>query len=296
MSKHYFAEFSSSAVNRESALISGVSIISTGEAKGHTDFDTNGNPAQVYIDGTTLDMVAQLIAGFGDEGIKVKVDHWSGFDGIVGTIHNCSIVDGKIRGDLQLLESHPAKDRILEMAESMPSQFGLSISFSGQNDFGALKDSDGNDVLDGEGKAIAVAYARPSELFSVDLVDAPAANATGLFSAKESELVRELSDLREQVKALDSARTELAAANTKITDLQSKLTEKTEEMKRVETLYSSLKKAANLGGANVIPQVSVGTEAVKSIREQYAALKGKEKREFRRLHWAELIRPVESLA
>ena len=296
MSKHLFAEFTSSAVNREAALISGVSLISTGDALGHFEANPAGDKCQVVIDDTTLGMVSQLVAGFGAEGVKVKVDHWSGFDGIVGTIGNCTIADGKVKGDLQLLESHPAKDRILEMAETMPSQFGLSISFAGNNDFGALKDAEGNDLLDGEGKAISVAYARPAELFSVDLVDTPAANAGGLFSANDSEIVKELSMLREQVTDLEDARKSLAAANDSIKALEAKLEVSNGKILKVETLYAALKKAANVGGASIIPQVTAGTEMAKTVKEQYQSLKGKERKEFRRLHWSELIRPVESLA
>lgn len=298
MNKQMFSEFSAAAVDRDSAKISGVSLISVGEAKGHSDFDSEGNKCQVYVDGTTLEMVGQLCAGFGDEGVKVKVDHWSGFDGIVGTITNTRVEEGKVRGDLQLLQEHPAKDRILEMAETMPSQFGLSISFSGQNDFAALKDAEGNDILDGEGKSIQVSYARPAELFSVDLVDSPAANADGLFSKNEPEIVRELTALREQVSAfeavkqdLENATKEIAFRDKKITKLEAALDEATKNVAKIETLYSALKKAACVAGAASAPQVTQSGDegGSKSIREQYEALEGAEKREFRRRHWQALV-------
>jgi hypothetical protein len=50
----------------------------------------------------------------------------------------------------------------------MPDTFGLSISFTGEHE-----ESD-NDIV----------FARCTEIYSADLVDAPAANPTGLFSVK----------------------------------------------------------------------------------------------------------------
>jgi hypothetical protein len=144
-------------IDAQAATISDVSVITVGEAKGHG----------LMIDEQTLVEVkaaAETYAG----GLKVKTDHYTGFNEIVGTLKNFRIDGDQLRADLFLLKNHDATARILEMAELMPDTFGLSISFTGEHE-----ESD-NDIV----------FARCTEIYSADLVDAPAANPTGLFSAK----------------------------------------------------------------------------------------------------------------
>lgn len=150
---HLFTAMSGS-IDKENGVIHGVSVVSIGIAEGH----------DMQIDATTLEQVKAAAARAGS--LQVKIDHWSGFDGIVGTLQNFGIESDRLRADLHLLDNHPARSRVLEMAEKMPGNFGLSIVFSGEPE---LKDG--------------AAFARCSELFSVDLVDRPAANPTGLFAA-----------------------------------------------------------------------------------------------------------------
>lgn len=144
-------------IDAQAATITDVSVITVGEAKGHG----------LQIDAQTLVEVkaaAETYAG----GLKVKTDHYSGFNEIVGTLKNFRIDGDQLRADLFLLKNHDATARILEMAELMPDTFGLSISFSGQHE----ESEDGT------------VFARCSEIYSADLVDAPAANDAGLFSVK----------------------------------------------------------------------------------------------------------------
>jgi len=143
-------------IDAAAATIKNVSVITAGEARGHG----------MQIDEKTLLQVqaaAETYAG----GLKVKTDHYSGFNEIVGVLKNFTIDGDQLRADLFLLKNHDATARIIEMAELMPDTFGLSISFSGEHE------ESGETVL-----------ARCSEIYSADLVDTPAANATGLFSAK----------------------------------------------------------------------------------------------------------------
>jgi hypothetical protein len=60
----------------------------------------------------------------------------------------------------------------------MPDTFGLSISFTGEHE-----ESD-NDIV----------FARCTEIYSADLVDAPAANPTGLFSAKVDSAKKDMDE------------------------------------------------------------------------------------------------------
>jgi hypothetical protein len=179
-------------IDAQAATISDVSVITVGEAKGHG----------LQIDAQTLVEVkaaAETYAG----GLKVKTDHYTGFNEIVGTLKNFRIDGDQLRADLFLLKNHDATARILEMAELMPDTFGLSISFTGEHE-----ESD-NDIV----------FARCTEIYSADLVDAPAANPTGLFSAKvDSE--RKAMDEKQIADAIAAA---LAPVIAEMTDMQAKL-------------------------------------------------------------------------
>lgn len=156
MTKTDFAILSGE-IDSAAAVIRGVSVITVGEARGH----------QLMIDEQTLAEVKAAAETYSG-GLKVKTDHYSGFNEIVGTLKNFTIDGDQLRADLHLLKNHEATARILEMAELMPDTFGLSISFTGEH----------------EEKSYGAVFARCAEIYSADLVDAPAANPTGLFSAK----------------------------------------------------------------------------------------------------------------
>jgi hypothetical protein len=121
----------------------------------------------MLVDGETLQQVKSAAETY-TGGLKVKTDHFSGFNQIVGTLKNFVIDGDQLRADLHLLKAHEATPRILEMANMMPGSFGLSISFSGEHM------TDATDTT----------FARCSEIYSADLVDQPAANPNGLFSAQ----------------------------------------------------------------------------------------------------------------
>jgi hypothetical protein len=135
-------------------VIEGVSIISIGEAKGHG----------LYVDEQTL-MEVKACAESYKGGVKVNLDHGAGIKDIVGFVNNFRIVGKQLLGDLNLLETSPMRDYVLEISSKLPDTFGISIAFSGP-----IREVDGMD------------FASCTELYSADLVQTPAANATGLFS------------------------------------------------------------------------------------------------------------------
>jgi len=213
-------------VLRSAAIVSDVSVITTGEAKGHN----------VLIDGTTLRQVKACLDSK-PSGAKVKCDHWTGFSNIVGTLRDARISGDRVRADLHLLKEHDKRDLILELAEAQPDTFGFSIAFVGSRE----KGKDGNQ------------YARVSQLKSVDLVDEPAANPTGLFSQgvdsdhslkdknlsmldeikqllgfaqKADSTLTKLNEAAEKLGVLETAKTkletDLAAADAKITALRAR--------------------------------------------------------------------------
>jgi len=135
-------------------VIEGVSIISIGEAKGHG----------LYVDEQTLMEVKECAESY-KGGVKVNLDHGAGIKDIVGFVNNFRIVGSQLLGDLNLLQTSPMRDYVLEISSKLPDTFGISIAFSGP-----IREVDGMD------------FASCTELYSADLVQTPAANATGLFS------------------------------------------------------------------------------------------------------------------
>lgn len=181
-------------IDAQAATIAGVSVITIGEAKGHG----------MLIDAQTLLQVKEAAETYSG-GLKVKTDHYTGFNEIVGTLKNFVIDGDQLRADLYLLKNHDATPRILEMAELMPDTFGLSISFSGEH----------------EEQESGVVFARCSEIYSADLVDAPAANPTGLFSAKVDSGKKAM-DEKQFAEALAAA---LAPINDKLSAFEAFMTE-----------------------------------------------------------------------
>lgn len=151
-------------IDRAAGVIRGVSVITVGDAKGHG----------IKIDHRTLETVLEVGNEF-PNGVKVKFrhktagQHQSVIDEVGGVLKQFSIKGNKTIADFYLLKSLPAdtKEKLFEMAETMPDQFGFSIDFTGVSE-----EKDG------------VKFARCEELNSVDLSDKPAANPDGLFEEK----------------------------------------------------------------------------------------------------------------
>ncbi len=137
-------------------LIPGVSILTCGEALGHS----------LTVDDTLL---SQLQAEINRrKRIQVKLNHRGGLDTIVGWIENARMGPGKLIGDLELCKSSPSYNFVRELVSKFSGAFGLSPAFTGN----AEPLPDGRQA------------ARCKELLSVDLVESPASNPTGLFEAK----------------------------------------------------------------------------------------------------------------
>lgn len=146
-------------VDLEAGVIYGVAVITEGPALGHG----------MLVDATTLQQVKDCAEGY-KGGLKVKMDHWSTVNDIVGYLRNFRIAGNVLRADLFLLQSAPTRAYVLEIASTIPDTFGLSISFSGVDE--RKQSAEGMEIV----------LARCSEIYSADLVDQPAANPTGLFS------------------------------------------------------------------------------------------------------------------
>lgn len=230
-------------------VITDVSVATVGEARGHG----------VRIDPTTLQQI--MDAALRVESVQVKVDHWSGFDGIVGNLRQFRIDGEHLRANLHLLENHPARNRILEMAEKMPGNFGLSIAYVGE-----AESKDG------------AAFARVAELISVDLVDAPAANPAGLFASVSPDIV-ELR--RRHLAEVDTLRANAHALEMQILERDAAISQLRREKefleRRCHTLTHDMdmlaaRKAAEIAasfGSTVPARVSPG-----EFEKEFARMKG----------------------
>ena len=132
--------------------LGGVSILEVGEAKGH----------DLFVDKTSLETALKLM-GSAKNGVKVKMNHGSGLDAVVGFARNPRIEGDKLVADLRLLRNSPHYGLIKEMASEAPDQFGVSLAFVNESE-----------TIDGKD------YIRPQSIASADLVSSPAAT-NGLF-------------------------------------------------------------------------------------------------------------------
>lgn len=134
----------------------GISVITAGPALGHG----------MVIDADTLEQVVRAGNDLGQ--VKVLSDHSSSVSNIIGYLENFTLDGGRVRADLTLFESHEGFAYFSELIGTLPGQIGFSISFSGVPRMA----EDGTQLAD------------VSTLFSVDLVTTPAANPTGVYSAR----------------------------------------------------------------------------------------------------------------
>lgn len=232
---------STGAIDAEAGVIRGVSLITKGPALGHG----------VMIDDKTLEQVktaAEQYAG----GLKVKLNHSSGAGDIIGYIDTLRIDGEKLLGDLHLLQNSPHRSYILEIADRIPDTFGLSIAFSGPSE----KSSDKLTTLQ-----------RCSEIYSVDLVDSPAANPSGFFARKlkqlqsgeveqpEAKIEIELPMNEEMKKAIEGMiQSAMMGMNDKIAKLESALPP-------VED------KPAAMSAQNEVVQLAANAAALAAVKE-----------------------------
>ncbi len=150
-----FSPFPKCDIDAAAGVIKGVSVITEGEVQGH----------DCFADSTTLREVRDVASAFRN-GVKVKDGHTSGGTGAILGSLRCFRVEGdQTLADFHLLKKSNRFEAIIEMAQSIPDQFGFSIDFSGPRP-------------QVEGRNVA----RCKEIYSIDLVESPAANPRGLFS------------------------------------------------------------------------------------------------------------------
>jgi len=286
-----FAAAADSRIDADAGVISGVSLISKGPAKGHSFL---GEP--LIVDETTLDEVTAAAQGFQD-GVPVNFDHGTGIEDLVGSVRNVYRDGYKVRGDLYLLKSHESFATIIEMAETMPSNFGISISFMNAPEpvKGADMEPDGDEDDDEEQDGMLaqvtaddiVAYAaRVCELYGADLVKNPA-SGNGLFQAMSEPNATEEVPAEATVEAAAveeiAPAAKAAAVEPPVEEQQAEEPVATaEEIAIVPTELARLRVIDSEFEANRTELASVKTE-LKALREQIA-IKDAKLVEFDLLH------------
>ena len=243
----FSAAVSGSRVDREAGVIRGVAVITEGVAKGHG----------VKVDAVTLRQVFNCAKTYGD-GLKVQQDHGSGVMAAVGVIKGLRIEGSVLRGDLYPLRTYEQREKLFDMAETMPGNFGLSISFTGS------PESIGRDR-----------FARCVEIYSADLVGEPAANPSGLFSTPNpstpmtpEEIIKAIESLREEMNSrfakLETAtppveptttveiEKELAAIKAQLAEFSGKIDSKTELAKVIAQEFAAVRGTATVAPAPVV--------------------------------------------
>lgn len=167
-------------------------MITAGPALGHG----------MTIDADTLEQVVQAGNDLGQ--IKVLSDHSSSVSNIIGYLENFSLDGGRVRADLTLFESHDGFAYFSELLTRLPGQIGFSISFSGVPRVA----QDGTQL------------ANVSTLYSVDLVTTPAANPTGVYSARVDthKSLNMDTTVKESAPVIETAPEALAAPVTKLAE------------------------------------------------------------------------------
>jgi hypothetical protein len=180
MSKYGFSvhSFDETAINSEEGIMSGVSLISVGEAKGH----------ELFVDEDSIESILSVIK---DTKLPSYLTHRGALfeDRLtkeIGYFNNFRIKDNKIVGDFHAFKSFKDDDaktyrRLFEMAEQIPERFGLSIVFSA-NQVWATEKGDVETLDKPDDALFEYPSIRVNEVMSADFVDTPAANEKGLFS------------------------------------------------------------------------------------------------------------------
>lgn len=149
-------------LEEDSTIIPNVYILSQGEARGH----------DLFIDKTSIEKAYELMSK-APNGVKVKMNHGSGLDAVLGFARNPRIEGDKLLADLHLLKSSPHYGLVKEMANEAPDQFGVSLAFLNESETIGGKD-----------------YIRPQRIESADLVSSPASNEKFRdFQSKDVEML-----------------------------------------------------------------------------------------------------------
>jgi len=233
----------SERIDRESGVIFGVSVITEGLAKTHDK----------VIDAKTLRTVKESAESY-PGGLKVKMEHGTDAKDIVGVLKGFRIDGPQLKADLHLLRNSQWFSQVIEMAETIPDLFGLSISFSCE-----IEEIDG------------LKCARCVEIYSADIVDTPAANANGLFSIIDTEVDTENKHMNKEATPEGDKVT--FATEKLVTDLSARLETFASRINELETLISGVAFKEELKQLATKEELKsfASTEALEALRAEMAS-------------------------
>lgn len=211
-----------------------VSLITEGDALGH----------DVRIDSVTLDGVVKAI---GNRKLKAYVTHsgalWEDrLTREAGVFSGISRDGDKVKAavfkPLKAFAAHNRAqyDALFEMAEEMPGEWGISIVPEG---YAAWVMEDGTEMPHryGDDKPQGAVGDKPAlrvlSVRSADFVDAPAANAGGLFRVSEVNTNKDTNMAENDAKEALALSKQVNDLTTKVEELTAKLSAKDNELKQV---------------------------------------------------------------
>lgn len=316
--KHYQLDAMPGAVDSEAGTMRDVTIIAFGEAKGH----------DAFIDDRTLEGAIKLLMG---KSLKAYVTHDNAYGdrtlGEIGLFGGFYLQDGKIKAaTFQAFDSfkkdEPEKyNRLFELAQMAPEEFGISIVFTGSLAW-PLRSGDDMEFEDDtppDGAVREIPSIRVSSIESADFVAKPAATPS-LFNQDGEQLDESSIGNMDEEKTLETEETEEAATEevvAEVTEDEPTEAEETEEaaeeteevaeeseesddalaiIERLEILEVELQDSRDtvakleklLDGQPALDAQPEETEA-KSIREQYLSLTGAARHTFWVAHKNEIL-------
>lgn len=189
----YFDNLELAAIDGDQGIITGVSLITKGTARGHN----------LVVDDVTLNQLESSLSNVKEPGIKAKLNHRTGVEAIFGHVTHIRREGDKLKGDLYMLKNHKDYAHTMELLQTMPSQIGLSVAFQGDKEVGA------------DGRI----FARCKNIVSVDLVTDPAANPDGLFETQVDNINLDMDDpkteetnVEDRLAAIEGFQSDLAEA------------------------------------------------------------------------------------
>ena len=302
-----FREGSEHKVDEQKGVMTELSLIQVGEAKGH----------DLYVDQQSLETALDVIG----ESLPAYITHEGALstDRIlkeVGIFSEFYIEDDKLKAkEFKALSSFKEDEkqrynRLFDIASTMPETFGISLVFEALVVY-VLKN--GREVpaneLDDEDQVNLVRDI-PSVRFisikSADFVDAPASNENGLFSTKifnmtkeqkiEEEIIEEkLEQADDQVEQVDDQVEEQPSLESKLDDLEKKLAEANG---KIEQLQGQLSEAETIndklsslieGDDAISEEVEEQVEKVSAL-EKFEQAEGNEKTRIFREHKSEIYK------
>jgi hypothetical protein len=209
----------------QTPFVPGVSVMTVGQAEGHSIFDDATNAyLPEWVDDKTLQSVVAVASQ--SASVRSKDGHWGGLNDTLGFLRSFRVDGLQVRADLTLYKTHAQFAHTCNLIGTVADTFGMSIDCARDHE-----------IIDGK------AFIRVTRLYSCDLVDAPAANKALFDNAPKPKSMPENAtppapatppaapaaapDTAAITAAVDAAiaplKTDLATLTTKVNDLAAKV-------------------------------------------------------------------------